>query len=151
MFFALVIDQTVVQYPFTPSDLKIRFTGTSFPANPDLAEFASFGVVPVQAVTPPVYDQDTQELEELEPVFVDNQWQQSWRVVDRTPEDVVKLQQMKSDSIRAERDDMLRLSDWTQLPDAPVDIQAWKTYRQKLRDITTQDEFPNNVVWPAKP
>ena len=151
MFFALVIDQTVAQYPFTPSDLKIRFSNTSFPANPDLANFASLGVVPVQPVDPPSYDQDTQKREELTPVFVNNEWQQSWHVVDRTFEDAAKLRQMKSDSIRAERDDMLRLSDWTQLADAPVDAQAWKVYRQKLRDITTQDQFPDNVIWPVQP
>lgn len=151
MFFALVIDQTVAQYPFTPSDLKFRFPNTSFPANPDLANFESLGVVPVQLVNPPSYNEDAQVLEELTPVLVDNQWQQSWRVVDRTSEDAAKRQQMKSDSIRAERDDMLRLSDWTQLADAPVDVKAWKTYRQELRDITLQDEFPNNVVWPVQP
>ena len=37
--------------------------------------------------------------------------------------------------MRKVRDSMLKESDWTQLPDAPVDRQAWATYRQALRDF----------------
>jgi len=29
--------------------------------------------------------------------------------------------------------------------------QAWKDYRQALRDITTQEGFPENLSWPIKP
>jgi hypothetical protein len=46
---------------------------------------------------------------------------------------------------------MLAESDWTQLPDAPVDKEAWATYRQALRDITKQDGFPEDVEWPTRP
>lgn len=53
--------------------------------------------------------------------------------------------------IRAERDSLLSASDWTQLPDAPVDRAAWAVYRQALRDITSQEGFPTDVVWPIKP
>lgn len=37
--------------------------------------------------------------------------------------------------MRAHRDRLLAESDWTQLPDAPVDRDAWATYRQALRDF----------------
>ena len=41
-------------------------------------------------------------------------------------------------------------SDWTQLPDAPVDKEAWAEYRQKLRDLPeTTDTL--NIVWPDRP
>jgi len=49
--------------------------------------------------------------------------------------------------IRNARNAKLAASDWTQLPDAPVDSAAWATYRQALRDITTQAD-PFNIVWP---
>jgi hypothetical protein len=52
--------------------------------------------------------------------------------------------------IRAERTELLFKCDWTQLPDAPVDAQAWATYRQALRDITTQPD-PFNITWPEEP
>lgn len=45
--------------------------------------------------------------------------------------------------LRAERDRLLRDSDWTQLPDAPLtaDERAqWAAYRQALRDLPQQAE-----------
>jgi hypothetical protein len=55
----------------------------------------------------------------------------------------------KANEIRADRDRMLADSDWTQLPDAPVDQAAWTTYRQALRDIPQQSGFPTDVEWPT--
>mgnify|MGYP000252750085 CR=1 FL=1 len=53
--------------------------------------------------------------------------------------------------VRAERDNLLRQSDWTQVADAPVDQAAWATYRQALRDVPQQDGFPEDIAWPAPP
>lgn len=50
-------------------------------------------------------------------------------------------------NVKERRDNLLRDSDWTQLPDAPVDKEAWAKYRQALRDVTKQESFPE-VVWP---
>lgn len=52
--------------------------------------------------------------------------------------------------VRVRRNAMLIESDWTQLPDAPVDAAVWAAYRQELRDITTQGD-PFNIIWPTKP
>jgi len=52
---------------------------------------------------------------------------------------------------RDERDMLLRNSDWSQLPDSPVDAAVWATYRQELRDLPTQEGFPDSIVWPVKP
>lgn len=54
-------------------------------------------------------------------------------------------------SIRNQRTEKLKDSDWTQLADSPVDKQVWATYRQALRDITTQAGFPWEVQWPDVP
>jgi hypothetical protein len=53
-------------------------------------------------------------------------------------------------AVRAERNHRLVSCDWTQLSDAPVDAEAWATYRKDLRDITGQ-ENPFEIVWPSKP
>jgi len=45
--------------------------------------------------------------------------------------------------MRHHRDRLLAESDWTQLPDATCDREAWATYRQALRD------FP--ATWTAGP
>ncbi len=52
--------------------------------------------------------------------------------------------------VRADRNARLAASDWTQLPDAPVDAAAWATYRQALRDVTQQPD-PFNITWPQEP
>jgi hypothetical protein len=53
--------------------------------------------------------------------------------------------------VRAERNALLSASDWTQLPDVPLDTkEAWAAYRQALRDITNQPD-PFNIVWPVPP
>jgi hypothetical protein len=57
----------------------------------------------------------------------------------------------QSQRARARRDAMLAASDWSQLPDAPVDRDAWAAYRQALRDVPEQAGFPWSVEWPARP
>jgi len=58
-------------------------------------------------------------------------------------------------SVRASRDEKLKDCDWTQvadaLLDAPVDKAVWATYRQALRDVTTQTGFPWTITWPDEP
>jgi len=57
-----------------------------------------------------------------------------------------------SNMIRFERNRLLSTTDWTQLPDVPQATKdLWATYRQSLRDITTQSGFPTDVVWPSQP
>ena len=53
--------------------------------------------------------------------------------------------------LRQARGAMLVETDWTQVPDAPVDQQAWATYRQELRDLPDNTTDPRNPVWPTKP
>jgi hypothetical protein len=56
--------------------------------------------------------------------------------------------------LRAERDRRLAECDWTQMSDTPLDSdrrEAWATYRQALRDVPQQGEFPDAVEWPVKP
>ena len=57
----------------------------------------------------------------------------------------------QASAVRKTRGDKLAQSDWTQVADAPVDKEAWATYRQALRDITTQTGFPWEVTWPDAP
>jgi len=54
-------------------------------------------------------------------------------------------------SVREQRSTKLAECDWTQVADAPVDKEAWATYRQALRDVTTQSGFPWTIEWPTQP
>lgn len=53
--------------------------------------------------------------------------------------------------VKNQRDKLLAASDWTQLPDVTLANKSeWATYRQELRDITTQID-PFNIIWPTPP
>jgi len=53
---------------------------------------------------------------------------------------------------RIRRNALLAASDWTQMPDVPANTSIkWATYRQELRDITSQNTFPRIINWPVKP
>lgn len=52
----------------------------------------------------------------------------------------------------SERRSRLVVCDWTQLPDVHESTRLkWQEYRQALRDITLQEGFPENIIWPTKP
>ena len=54
--------------------------------------------------------------------------------------------------LRRDRNQKLRMSDWTQGSDVPDAIKTpWATYRQKLRDLPANTSDPNNPSWPVEP
>ena len=57
----------------------------------------------------------------------------------------------QSKSIRSIRNDKLKECDWTQISDATVNKTLWATYRQELRDISSQEGFPWTITWPTQP
>jgi len=52
--------------------------------------------------------------------------------------------------IRNHRNDLLAETDWRAFPDVIIS-NAWKTYRQELRDIPASNTIYNDVTWPTKP
>jgi len=57
----------------------------------------------------------------------------------------------KWDQIRLWRDRELASTDWTQLPDAPVNQNAWAAYRQGLRDLPAQGGLADAAEFPVAP
>jgi len=56
-------------------------------------------------------------------------------------------------SLREQRNNLLAETDWMGNSDVTMS-DAWTTYRQALRDITTQtpaDDSLSNITWPTKP
>jgi hypothetical protein len=113
-------------------------------------QVAHFGVHKKQIVTPPYHDPATQSLEEGPALLIDGVWTQNYLVSDLSADESAAKVGAQWDVIRAERNKLLVDSDWTQLPDAPVDAAAWATYRQALRDVTTQAN-PFAIIWPESP
>ena len=51
---------------------------------------------------------------------------------------------------RATRDDLLKATDHYGLSDVTMS-EAMTTYRQALRDVPQQTDFPGTITWPTKP
>lgn len=57
----------------------------------------------------------------------------------------------KEAEVRAKRDYLISQTDFLLQPDYPIsakDLEKVKAYRQALRDVPSQEGFPDNVVWP---
>lgn len=80
------------------------------------------------------------------------------QAVERTEEELeadrkIAMQPTEAE-VRAQRDKLLAETDWTQVADAPIASatrSAMRVYRQLLRDVTEQEGFPTQVVWPEMP
>ena len=85
-------------------------------------------------------------------VQVNGVWTVTWEQQE-TPDRDYYLRSRSADA-RKGRNQLLSESDWTQISDAPLTAEqkaAWAAYRQELRDLTSQPNFPWEVMWPAKP
>jgi len=61
--------------------------------------------------------------------------------------------EQEKEAMRLTRGYLLNECDWTQLPDNTLtdsEREEWRVYRQKLRDITKDPNWPY-VQWPEKP
>jgi hypothetical protein len=84
----------------------------------------------------------------LGPVFTDNE---EATAVEQEAAYKAAKDEEQAKSIRTSRNEKLKECDWTQVADAPVDQAAWATYRQALRDVTSQVGFPWDIIWPNDP
>lgn len=61
---------------------------------------------------------------------------------------------LEENGIKNTRDELLRLSDWTQLPDAPLheySVELYREYRKQLRDLPYKGKKLSEIRWPKEP
>lgn len=151
MFYALLKkDGTLDRYPYTITDLIRANPGTSWPEFVPEQVALNYGLVPVVPVEPgpedPLFNRERTAHQQP-----DGTWLEVWIATPASPAEIAERTSQQVRSIRSERNRLLFECDWTQLPDAPVDTATWASYRQALRDITTQTGFPWAVNWPESP
>ena len=146
---------TVDQFPYTIGQLRRDNPNTSFPKTVSDTTLAAFNVYQVTQAAAPAYDEATQKLvTDAAPTLVDGAWVLSTSAIDMTAEEIAQNDASVATAHRATRNELLASSDWTQMNDSPLDTTdrtTWATYRQSLRDLTSQDGFPHNVTYPSKP
>ena len=138
-------------YPVLEENFLYLFPDTSFPKflTPGDVEPFGYGMYEFSQQPEPARYQKVVETTPLK--ASDGIWYQQCQAVDKTDQEKLEEDQQKADEVRTLRNYKLADCDWTQLPDAPVDHTAWASYRQALRDVTSQPGFPWNVEWPSQP
>ena len=133
--FRLLFPNTSLSWPFVAEDIEpLGFGLWDFSSQPEIGIF--------------------EKVVEVDPAKDEyGRWRQTWAVAPMNEEEIAARTQQEWNAVRAQRNFRLAMCDWTQLPDAPlsnIEMQEWASYRQALRDITTQSD-PFNIEWPVSP
>ena len=158
----------------TQGDVRRMHSNTSLPRVWDANVCSALGIDPVLEAPKPEVTGYTQAVRNSVTQDANGNWVQAWSVVDMfqdtTDDDGVtttkaeheaayqaRLDADAAESVRTQRDKLLAESDWVTVKAVDQNAadnlgiqvpQVWLDYRQALRDITTQDGFPHNVIWP---
>ena len=85
---------------------------------------------------------------------IDGKWFTKYSVADMDDEAKAAKDEEQAKNVRTQRTEKLRDCDWTQLDDTPMSNTqkaGWATYRQALRDVPKQANFPFDIQWPTQP
>ena len=94
------------------------------------------------------YTTPTQKLSIVD-AYVDSGKAYTVKVESTTTEEQTTLTNQQWSSIRLQRDNLLKNTDWRASSDLTLS-DDWKNYRQALRDVPTQSD-PYNITWPTAP
>ena len=152
MLYVQAINDQIVAYPYTQTDLIRDNPSTSFPSGGiSTASLAEWNVFPVHFADQPVVDALAQRVVELAPMYDGQAWIQQWAVEALSQDEINANTAQQAAAVRADRNARLAATDWTQIADSTADKPAWATYRQALRDVPSQAGFPQSVTWPQEP
>lgn len=152
--YVLAPNQTVETFPYSIGDLRRDNSNTSFPRNPSDELLADWNVFPVVDRPAPSFDPATESCNQVNPTLDNGEWVTTWQVTTADADEITQRLADESESVRQDRNQRLVDSDWTQLTDSPLTgtaLSSWVTYRQQLRDLTSQTGFPWTIDWPTPP
>ena len=127
----------------TVADYRELFPGTSFPPSGPSAEF--LGEQGCMGVT--VWKAHNSKTEKLVPAapYVEGGTVYTVAVQAKTQEELDAATASEAANVRAQRDRLLASCDWMVIKAVETSTplsQDWATYRQALRDISSQEGFP---------
>jgi hypothetical protein len=141
-------------YPYTEKDFRKDNRRTSFPKVITNTLYAKFGVYPVTDGTQPDFDKTTQKVvaDDMPTQNDSGDWVLGYSVVDLTPQEIDDQNGLVAEANRVKRTALLSDTDFYGLSDQAMS-DAMTTYRQKLRDITSHENWPHlsDDDWPVKP
>jgi hypothetical protein len=116
-------------------------------------ELAELDIVPVTEFIEQIPNNGYQYTVEIKQQD-DGSWAQELVQVEISEEQYQNNVAVQTQAVKADRARMIASSDWVvtkNMEEGTPVPQAWKDYRQALRDIPTQEGFPFNIVWPTLP
>lgn len=147
MYLRIVNNQTT--YPYSLEKLKEDNPRASFPSEMTELVMNEFNIYEVRQTPKP--NDYTKNISEGTPILVEGVYYQNWEQTNASESEINLRIEIKWEEIRQIRNELLQECDWTQLNDIATEIKtAWQSYRQELRDVTTQSN-PFSIVWPVKP
>jgi hypothetical protein len=149
----LKVSGSNIIYPYSVQQLKMENKNVSFPSIISNELLATFNVYPVKLVDAGFDDDYTKDVVEINPTLSGSEYVQTYQISDADEITITTRKEIKWEEIRETRNNLLKDCDWTQFQDSPITgskLTEWQTYRQSLRDVTSQ-ENPYNITWPTKP
>jgi len=140
-----IIDGTTVERTGTISQL---FPSTLFPSSGVPEEFLTANNA-VKIIGTLSFTTPTQKLTTVD-AYVEGGKVYTVRVESTTTEEQTNLTNAKWEEVRNQRNALLSQSDWRALSDVTLS-DAWRTYRQELRDIPSAQSDPYNITYPTPP
>lgn len=141
-----------ITYPYSLNQLRSDNLNVSFPqtiSDEILSDYHTYRVIPIG-----LDDNDyTKNYEEGTPTQSGSVYVQNWLITSASVEEITDRENIQWNEVRSERNRLLTECDWTQMSDTPISgskLTEWQTYRQSLRDITSQSN-PFEINWPTKP
>ena len=148
----------------TQGELRRANANTSFPKVWDAAVCALLNIDPVLAAPKPSHTA-LQQVNSVAPVQdANNNWVEGWEVVDMFADTTVdgvtttksahesahtaSLVAVVAAAARTTRDALLAATDWSGNSDVTM-ASGMTTYRQALRDVPAQTNFPSSITWPT--
>ena len=155
IFVKLNDNNEIEKYPYTLDMFRNENKNVSLPSALNNEFLAQKNVYTVYDDALPTIDEINQFcIRKSSPVYRDGSWIVEWDIIQKS-QDLIDIEKANLENkVRNERDNKLAETDWivTKYTELSEQIpQEWKDYRQQLRDVTAQSEFPYNVTWPTKP
>lgn len=157
--YAKIENGEVTQYPLYEGDLQNLFPQYVYPLdyNQDKNNglIAPEGYVRIVHTWPKDIDLYS-KLVEGKPTLINGEWTQTWERVSFTAEECEQHIVMLAAGIIEQRNALLNRSDKFVMPDRWEKYdehtkREWADYRQALRDVTDQVNYPKEVEWPIEP
>lgn len=142
-----VINEIPISYSI--EQLRYENPNISFPNNISNEILEKFDVYPYSVQEIPSINDKTQKIEEGDIIKENGNWIKSWNIIDKNEQEILIWTETKSLDAKEKRNILLSETDFYALRDNTLTPEMAE-YRQKLRDITLQDGFPENVEWPVK-